>query len=254
MINLHVFANHEVMSQCAAGCLFMCLREKPSSLLCLATGSTPTRTYELLAERQADDPRLLAEARLLKLDEWGGLAMDDPASCESYLRRHLIDPLGLHERYVAFQSRPDDPAAECARIGAWLQENGPIDVCVLGLGVNGHLGFNEPAPFLQTHAHLAQLSQASLGHAMLDQARGRTTFGLTLGMADLLLARQVLLLVSGHAKRAALHRLDRPEITTELPASFLHLHPDAHVLCDSAAAAGLPDQSSTVLGRWANQG
>jgi galactosamine-6-phosphate isomerase len=254
MLNLHIFADYEALNRCAADRLAGCLREKASSLLCLASGSTPTRGYDLLAEGQSQDPRLLGQARLLKLDEWGGLAMDDPASCESYLRRHLVDPLRLHDRYVAFQSQPEAPAAECARIAAWLRQNGPIDVCVLGLGLNGHLGFNEPAPFLQPHAHVAQLSEASLRHAMLDQARGRPTFGLTLGMADLLQAREVLLLVSGEAKSAALRRLEHPAISTEFPASFLHLHPNAHVLCDSAAAAGLADQSSTDLGCWANQG
>jgi galactosamine-6-phosphate isomerase len=254
MLNLHIFADHDAMSRRAADWLAGYLRVKASSLLCLATGSTPTRSYELLAERQLQDPRLLSQGYLLKLDEWGGLAMDDPASCESYLRQHLVDPLGLHDRYVAFQSRPASPASECARIAAWLRQNGPIDVCVLGLGLNGHLGFNEPAPFLQPHAHVAQLSQASLSHAMLDEARGRPTFGLTLGLADLLQARQILLLVSGHAKRAALHRLELPAISTDFPASFLHLHPSAHVLCDSAAAADLADQSSTDLGCWANQG
>jgi galactosamine-6-phosphate isomerase len=230
-------ADHEAMSRFAVEWIAGSIAAKAESLLCLATGSTPTRTYELLAERYAGNPRLLAEARLLKLDEWGGLAMDDPASCQAHLRRIVVDPLGLADRYIAFQSQPADPTAECQRIAAWLQHNGPIDLCVLGLGTNGHLGFNEPAPFLQPHAHVARLSAASLGHAMLVEARSRPAYGLTLGMADLLQARQILLLVSGPAKREPLRQLLRGQISTQFPASLLHLHPSALILCDSAAAS-----------------
>ena len=237
MLSPRSFSDLETMSRFAADYLTTHLTEKPESLLCLATGATPTRTYELLAEHQARQPSLFARARLLKLDEWSGLAMDDPASCEAYLRRSVVDSLGLADRYVAFQSHPGDAEMECRRISSWLHRNGPIDLCLLGLGLNGHLGFNEPAPFLQPHAHVARLSEVSLGHAMLAEARSGPAFGLTLGMADLLCARQVLLLVSGPAKRGPLRQLLRGEISTQFPASLLHLHPNALILCDSAAAS-----------------
>ena len=103
---------------------------------------------------------------------------------------------------------------------------------MLGLGVNGHLGFNEPGPHLHPYAHVARLSADSLRHAMLDQARTRPTHGLTLGMADLLQARQVLLLVSGAAKSGPLRKLLAGEITTDFPASLLWLHPNVTLLCD----------------------
>ncbi len=179
--------------------------------------------------------KLFESARIIKLDEWGGLAMDDPASCEQHLRQALIDPLGLHERYVAFDSQTADAESECKRIAAWLEQNGPIDVCVLGLGVNGHIGFNEPAEFLQPHAHVATLSEASMHHAMIANSKQRPTHGLTLGMADLLQSREVLLLVNGEGKRAALSRLLESRIATDFPASFLALHPDVRVMCDRAA-------------------
>jgi len=195
------------------------------------------RTYDLLAERRAAEPRLFDHVRLLKLDEWGGLPRNDPASCETHLRRALVTPLALSDRYVGFDGQPADPLAECARVAAWLNENGPIDVCVLGLGVNGHLGFNEPAEFLQPHAHVAHLSNASLSHAMLRETQSKPSYGLTLGMADLLQSRQVLLLVTGDAKRVPLARLLEGRITTQFPASLLALHANVVLLCDEAAVA-----------------
>ena len=236
MLRPQIFRDYETMSQRAAELLAEQLRRKPETLLALATGASPMRAYSLLAERRASEPRLFDRLRILKLDDWGGLAMDDPASSESYLRKALITPLGLESRFTGFNSRPADPEAEFARIRQWLEKNGPIDVCVLGLGVNGHLGFNEPAPALQPYTHVAKLSEASLAHSMVTTARTKPTFGLTLGMADILQSRQVMLLVSGPSKREPVRRLLAGEVTTQFPATFLSLHANVALLCDEAAA------------------
>lgn len=234
-MELTVFADHESLSHAAADWLIERIRTRPDALLCAASGSTPHRTYELLAKHGAVEPRLFDRLRLIKLDEWGGLPMDDPATCEAHLRSTLVTPLALAERYEAFQSDAS-PEGECERVAAWLREHGPIDLGVLGLGLNGHLGFNEPAESLHAHAHVAQLSETSLTHAMLSQSELRPTHGLTLGMADLLQSREILLLVSGEAKRTALARLLRDEITPQFPASFLALHPRVTLFCDRAAS------------------
>jgi galactosamine-6-phosphate isomerase len=173
---------------------------------------------------------------MIKLDEWGGLPPGDPATCDVQLRTTLVAPLNLAERYVAFRSNPQDPDAEAARIADWLDQNGPIDIAVLGLGINGHLGFTEPAEYLQPCAHVAQLSPASLAHDMLAKASLRPTYGLTLGMADLIQSRHILLLVTGRKKRDPLQQLLSGRITTEFPASMLQLHTDVQLLCDIAAA------------------
>lgn len=235
MLKPQVFADHEAVSQRAAQWLGDGLREKPDALVCLATGATPMLAYQLFAKRAAAEPALIGHCRVLNLDEWGGLAMDDPASCGHSLRMTLIAPLGLADRYVEFDSLAADPQAECARVAAWLERQGRIDLCFLGLGLNGHLGFNEPADDLQPHAHVANLSQASLGHAMLRDRADRPTYGLTLGMADLLQAQRVVLMVTGSAKRDAMRRLLSGRITTQFPASLLQLHPDATLLCNEAA-------------------
>jgi galactosamine-6-phosphate isomerase len=211
------------------------LRERPTSLLCLAAGSTPSRTYEVLVEQAKQTPSVTARCRLLKLDEWGGVPMDDAATCERQLRAVLIDPLQAANRYIGFESDPADRDAECRQIAQWLQSNGPIDVAVLGLGINGHIGFNEPAEALQPHAHVASLSPDSMQHVMLTQSDRRPTFGLTLGMADLLQSREVLMLVSGAAKRGPLRRLRSGEITTVFPASLLATHPRVTLMCDAAS-------------------
>jgi galactosamine-6-phosphate isomerase len=151
----------------------------------------------------------------------------------------LITPLGLADRYIAFDSQPADAQAECERIAAWLQQNGPIDICVLGLGINGHLGFNEPAESLQPHAQVAELTDESRSHKMIARRAERPTYGLTLGMADLMQARQVLLMVTGGGKRDALARLLGGPVSTQFPASMLQLHPHVKLLCDAASCEGI---------------
>lgn len=235
MIQYDVSPDYETLSRRAADWLLERLRDKPNSLVCLAAGSTPKLTYELLAQHGKLEPGLFAHARWIKLDEWGGLSMDDPATCEKQLREQLVTPMSLSQRYVAFNSNPPNPVAECNRIANWLGDNGPIDLCVLGLGANGHLGFNEPAKALQPHAHIAELSASSMSHSMLYSSQCQPTFGLTLGMADLLASRSILLLVNGKAKRVPLKRLVAEGITTAFPASLLHVHRETTVLCDANA-------------------
>jgi galactosamine-6-phosphate isomerase len=241
--------DHETVSRSAADWLLAGLIERPNALVCLASGGTPTRCYEHLAEIGRRRPDRFARMRVLKLDEWGGIPLDGPATCETALRQALIDPLGLGGRYQGFASQPADPVAECLRIQTWLATQGPIDLCVLGLGLNGHLGFNEPAGALQPHAHVATLSAASLGHAMIAGEPVCPTYGLTLGMADLLQARRILLLVTGPAKREILARLLAGGIRSDLPASYLWLHPAVTVLCDSAALGNAAPAGAPLSGR-----
>ena len=146
--------------------------------------------------------------------------------------------LPLIHRDVGFRGDAKDPHEEALRIGSWLRRNGPIDVCVLGLGVNGHLAFNEPAAFLQPGAHVAKLAKESLGHSMLNQSRGKPSCGLTLGIGDLLQSRKILLLVSGPSKFEPLRRFRERQVSSEFPASFLWLHSNVQLMCDQAAVEG----------------
>lgn len=243
----HLFPDEETMSAAAAARLAKELRAKPNALVCLATGASPRRTYELLVARARNEPEHFARVRWMKLDEWGGLAMDDPASCERFLRDAILDPLGVPpERYVGWESRPADAQAECRAMEAWLAKNGPIDLLILGLGENGHLGFNEPATALQQGPHVADLTRESLAHAMLGKSRGKVGYGLTLGMGDILGARQILLLVTGTRKSQQLHRLVTGEISPRFPASLLRQHHSVAIYCDDAAASLCPREPREV--------
>jgi galactosamine-6-phosphate isomerase len=153
------------------------------------------------------------------------------------VRTKLLEPLKISDdRYFGFRTNAADAERECGRMRNWLAEHGPIDVCILGLGLNGHVAMNEPGAELAPHAHVAALARSSLQHPMLKNLKPKPRNGLTLGMRDILASRLVLLLVNGAHKQAALRRLLQPSVTTRYPASFMWLHPRAFVLCDREAA------------------
>lgn len=234
---LFVYESYEEMSRRAARTLMHRIVHEPDVLLCAATGSSPTGTYEIMAEAWHGRPDLTGRLRVVKLDEWGGLTKSDAGSCEAYLRRHLLGPLNIpDDRYLGFRGDAPDAQDECRAVADRLGAAGPIGVCVLGLGLNGHLGFNEPADALRPHAHVAMLSAESLAHPMVRDAGKPIRYGLTLGVADILQSRSILLLVNGRHKRQALRRLleDRT-VSPQFPASILWLHTDVTCLCDADA-------------------
>lgn len=235
---VHVAEDYETMSRAAADCIADAIDAKPDSLICLATGASPTGAYAGLAEKCASEPHRFKKVRYLKMDEWGGLPMDNPASSEFYLRKHLLGPLQVEEhRYFGWNSRPDDDATECRRVANWLQSNGPISISIIGMGLNGHVGFNEPADALPCGPHVAALSLMSQQHSMLGDQKGKLHSGFTLGMDDLLRSHQILLLVSGASKAQPMRELFSKRITTRFPSSLLWLHPRLSIFCDKASTS-----------------
>ena len=239
---LRVAPDYESGSRLAAEWLASALREQPDMLLCAATGHSPTRVYELFAQALTSTHTPTDRLRVLQLDEWVGLPLDDPATCRAYLRKLLVQPLEVDAaRFIGFESDTSLAESECERIEAWMRVNGAIDVCVLGLGINGHLGFNEPAQELTAGCHVAQLTDESRSHPMLAGSGVRPDHGLTLGLRDILTSRCILLLVFGASKAAQLERLLTGGLSTRFPGSFLALHSQLLCICDEAAATRLPD-------------
>lgn len=228
--------SYEALSREAASLILEEIGRNKNALLCAATGSSPTGTYALLEKAFDRQPELFSYLKVIKLDEWGGLPMNSPFTCEYYLENHLTGPLQIgKDRYISFQSNPRDPTAECGRIQEELEKTGPIDICILGLGRNGHLALNEPGEFIQAGVHVAELSKSSLMHPMIKEMEVKPTFGLTLGMGDILQSAFILLIISGANKKAVITQLLSRKITPSLPASMLWLHANTVCLIEQVA-------------------
>ena len=236
MATIHRCRDYGEMSRQAAGLVSAVVEAKRDALLCLPTGHSPAGLYQEMVRTAGRKPDLFAKLQVLKLDEWLGVPASDPNSCEHFLNVHVLGPLGIEtDRYISFDAAAAEPSAECARVGAAIARRGPIDLCILGLGKNGHLGLNEPGPTLQPHCHVATLSEMTRQHSMFDDRPERPRHGLTLGIGDLLKSRRILLLITGKGKDAATAKFLEGAVTTEWPVSFLWLHPHVDVLLDESS-------------------
>jgi galactosamine-6-phosphate isomerase len=242
--SIEVLEDYESVSREAAAAVLRRLREKRDLLLCASAGASPTGLYARLASHYQADPGLFSELRVIQIDEWGGLPPGHSASCKMDLDLKLLGPLDIApDRFIHFDTATPDPGGEIQRVSTWLHENGPIDLCILGLGLNGHVAMNEPGEYLLPRAHLATLADVSRQHAMLDGGHtglifrlpAKPTWGLTLGMADIMNSKEILLVVSGARKRDAVRTLMAKTVTSQFPASFLWLHPATRLLCDNEA-------------------
>lgn len=224
------FEEIDQMGQKAFSIVMDEIEHNPQLLLCAATGSSPLALYRNLAEEAKKRAAVFDELRVLPLDEWVGLPSSD-GSCHAFLQKHILRHLKIaQERYFPFNAAAENFKEECLRIQALVKEQGPIDLCVLGLGKNGHLGFNEPADELQPHCHIADLAVQSQQHSMILDSSIQPTQGITLGIQDILSSKRIVLLVSGCGKEEAKKKLLSGEITSQCPASLLWKHDNVDCL------------------------
>lgn len=226
-------SDYRSLSEAASEQLLALMHRKPDAVICLATGATPVLTYQLLVDKITAQQVDISRITFVKLDEWVGLSPEDPATCEVFLQQHILKPLGVApENYISFRSDNADDS-ECARIVEQITQRGGLDLCVLGIGKNGHLGLNEPDEQLEPACHITHLDERTRLHEMLKQANIPVEKGITLGLRDILAAREVLLLVSGEGKQRAFAQFKEGKVSTQIPASFLWLHPKTTCLyCD----------------------
>jgi glucosamine-6-phosphate deaminase len=210
------------------------LQAEPRLRVCLPTGDTPSPLYDELVAREARGEVSFAQATVVLLDEWADLPPGDPARCDVRLRRELLDRLAPPPRFIAIDvdGSDDDEAAAAHDVAAQ-----DLDLAV-GLGMNGHVGFNEPGSRPDDPTRLVRLARSSREAAMARYgATTMPTGGITVGLARLLEAREVWLLVTGARKAAVLRRALREPEGPDCPASYLRRHPRLTVFADDAAAS-----------------
>ncbi len=212
------------------------LRVNPALRICLPTGATPVPVYEALVGLAGRDEVSFAGATVVLLDEWVGLPPGDPARCDTRLRAQLLDRLPVPPAAVhLIDVDAADLDAAVARHAAVAAD---LDLAVLGLGMNGHVGFNEPGSYADSPTRIVRLEASSREAAMARYGAARVpTAGITLGMDGILAAREVWLLVTGARKAAILRRALRDPEGPDCPASYLRRHPNLGVIVDQEAAA-----------------
>jgi len=237
------FEDDEALSAALATLVLERIVARPTLTLGLPTGRTPLGLYRELRERSSGDRIDWSRVRTFNLDEFAGLEPASEHSYRAYMQVELFDHVSLDPDNIGFLNGvAPDLREECHRYEQAIDAAGGIDLQILGIGANGHIGFNEPADGLCSSTHIAELTQETR-EANASRFGGEWTRvparALSMGMATILNARDVVLIATGVEKADAVHGMIEGLITTRLPASILQVHPRVTVMLDAAAAGKL---------------
>jgi glucosamine-6-phosphate isomerase len=238
---INVLKDYEEMSKYTANFIINYVKENPQAVLCLAGGDTPKKTYEYLVEDYEQGNVDFSSCTFLGLDEWVGLGKDDEGSCLKFLNETLFNPLRIKSKNVFFfDAKSSDLETECNKMDAIISEKGNIDIILLGVGMNGHLGFNEPGVSFDLHAHVIDLDDTSktIGQKYFKE---ETTLdkGITLGIRHILEAKNAVLVANGNKKASIIQKTIEFEVTNQIPSTILKNHPNSYVFIDEEAASNL---------------
>ena len=224
--------NYDDMSRLGADLLAALVAEKPACVLGLATGSTPEGMYALLADKHQNEGLDFSKVTSVNLDEYAGLEGTHEQSYRYFMNKHLFDHVNIDKANTFV---PDgtaaDTAAECAAYDKRIDELGGIDLQVLGIGHNGHIGFNEPDDAFTAPTHVVTLKESTINAnaRFFERIEDVPTRALTVGMSAIFKARKILLMAGAEKKDIVEKALTGP-ITPQVPASLLQLHPDVTVI------------------------
>ena len=244
MICIYKEADYAAMSRRAANIIAAEVIRKPDCVLGLATGSTPVGTYQRLIEMNQAKDLSFAEVQTVNLDEYKGLAPDHDQSYRYFMQTNLFDHIDIDPRSTFVPSGlAEDAEAECAAYDELVSALGYPDLQLLGLGNNGHIGFNEPGDSFIRPTHVVDLAQSTIDanarfFASADEVPRQA---LTMGMGCIMGARRILLVANGAGKAEALYNAFVGPITPQCPASILQLHPHVTVVADEAALQKFTD-------------
>lgn len=201
----------------------------------LATGSTPLGLYKEMREANLD----ASDVTTVNLDEYVGLEATDEQSYDYYMKTELFNDVKFKETNLP-NGVAEDLEAECARYEAILEEN-PVDLQVLGLGTNGHIGFNEPGTPFDAKTHVVELTESTIeaNKRFFEKAEDVPTHAISMGIASIMAAKEIVLLAFGEAKAEAVKQMVNGAISEDCPASALQNHPNATIIIDEAAASKL---------------
>ncbi|RDI41390.1 glucosamine-6-phosphate deaminase [Falsibacillus pallidus] len=237
-MNIIETANYEEMSRKAADYLVKLVSAKKDAVLGLATGSTPHGLYSEMVEDHKMNGTSYEQIRTVNLDEYIGLPSTDPNSYHTFMRKRLFDWIDIKSENTHIPNgQAGSLEKECLRYEQMIENLGGIDLQVLGIGHNGHIGFNEPGTSFNSSTHVVELAEStkkanSRFFASLDEV---PTQAITMGIKTIMKSKEILLLVSGSSKAETLQKLIHGPFTEDFPASILQRHPNVTIIADQDA-------------------
>lgn len=236
-MQLKIFKDYNELSAHAANAIIELVKEKPAAVLCLAAGDTPKQTYAEVALRAISEKIDFSQCTFIGLDEWVGIAPENSGSCHYFLHHHLFSPLGIAASQIhLFDALSNDLSGECQKMDQLIQEKSGIDLMLAGIGMNGHIGFNEPGVSFDLYSHVISLDEntQSVGQKYFS-TRTALSKGITLGLKHFTESRKAILIANGEKKAAIIHKAVQEPVTNQVPASIIQQHKNGWVMIDEAA-------------------
>ena len=242
-MQLIVFKDHEALSLYAAEEIIRLVKSKPDAVICFASGDSPRLAYKLLVEKSLIEKIDFSRVILIGLDEWVGIPPSNEGSCHYFLKTNLVDKLNFNKSNIhLFDALSEHLQQECNRMDAVIASKNCIDLMLVGLGMNGHIGFNEPGASTNCYSHVTDLDKitTSVGQKYFKQAAVLEK-GITLGLKHLLESKRVLVIANGIRKANIIKKMMEEEISEMLPASIVRRHSNAVLMMDEEAASLLKE-------------
>ena len=248
-MRIYEAADYQSMSRRAANIISAHVILKPNCVLGLATGSTPIGAYKQLIEWYKKGDLSFAETKSANLDEYMGLSPHHEQSYRYFMQTNFFDHIDIkRENTNVPDGLAPDLAAECARYNQVIRDLGGIDLQLLGLGHNGHIGFNEPGHAFELETHVVDLTQSTIeaNKRFFASEAEVPRQALTMGIKNIMQAKKILVVVSGEDKADIVRTAFAGPVTPEVPASILQMHPDVTLVADTAALSKLKATGVTV--------
>ena len=242
-MKISIYTNYEELSTAAADLVVAQLAAKPASLLCFPSGETPTGMLKQLVEYAEEGKIDFSECYFVGLDEWLGMDENREGSCKHYMYTHFFNLVAIRpEQIVFFDALTTNVDQECVRVNDFISAHQGLDLMIVGIGMNGHLGLNEPGTDFDTYAHRSSLDQVTVKVGQ-KYFKNDTVLkeGITLGLRHLKEAGKAVLIASGTKKAPIVAAALQGEVTINVPASILQGIPQAHIILDKAAASALKE-------------
>ena len=241
-MQLKIYKDYQSLSDAAANEIIELVKKKPGAVVCMASGDTPRLTCKLFVEKAKTEKVDLAQMTFIGLDEWVGIPSEKDGSCHYFFKTEIFKPLHLSTKQMRlFNAMSVSLEEECRKMDKIIFENGGIDLMIVGIGMNGHIGFNEPGVSFNNYAHVIDLDETTI---TVGQKYFKTPVviqkGITLGLKHLQESKKVLLLANGTKKADVIKKTVEEEVTNLFPASIMQMHSNGFVMIDEEAA-GLLD-------------
>lgn len=241
-----VLKNAEKVAALGAKLVSELLKVRPAAVLGLATGSTQLALYRQLVERYRSNKISFSEASSFNLDEYLGLPGGSPQSYRAYMDREFFDLIDIDKSntHLPFCEEAENPVLVGPRYEKMISDAGGIDLQLMGIGVNGHIGFNEPSSSLSSRTRVKTLTQQTYrdNSRLFSKTEFQPKLAITMGIATIMDARKILLLATGENKAEAVRKMVEGPVSAMCPASILQMHQHVTVLLDEAAAARLENR------------